>query len=55
MYSMTQAKNGETVSLFVYSRKDNCFQLRNKASTDYVIEGYGTFGYLLSALIDTMK
>ncbi|MCW4780608.1 YrhA family protein [Enterobacter chuandaensis] len=43
------------MSLFVYSLKDDCFQIRDKASTDYVIEGYGTFGDLLSALIDTVK
>lgn len=43
------------MSVFVYSPKDNCFQIRDKSSTDYVIEGYGTFGDLLSALIDTVK
>ena len=43
------------MSLFVYSLKDGCFQIRDKVSTDYVIEGYGTFGELLSALIDTVK
>lgn len=43
------------MSVFVYSFKDSCFQIRDKASTDYVIERYGTFGDLLSALIDTVK
>lgn len=43
------------MSVFVYSFKDNCFQIRDKASTDYVIEEYETFGDLLSALIDTVK
>ena len=43
------------MSVFVYNLKDNCFQLRDKASTDYVIEEYGTFSDLLSALIDTVK
>lgn len=43
------------MSVFVYSFKDNCFQIRDKASTDYVIERYGTFGDLLSAFIDTVK
>lgn len=43
------------MSLFVYSLQDNCFQIRDKASTDYVIGEYGTFGDMLSALIDTVK
>lgn len=43
------------MSVFVYSFKDNCFQIRDKASTDYVIDEYKTFNDLLSALINTVK
>lgn len=43
------------MSVFVYSPKDDCFQIRDRVSTDYVIESQATFGDLLSALIDTVK
>lgn len=43
------------MSVFVFSPKDNCFQIRDKASTDYVIEEHETFSDLLAALIDTVK
>lgn len=43
------------MSVFVYSLKDDFFQIRDKASTDYVNEEYRTFSDLLSALIDTVK
>lgn len=43
------------MSVFVYSLKEKCFQIRDKASTDYVIEEYETFSDLLSALIDIVK
>lgn len=43
------------MSVFVYSFKDDCFQIRDKASTDYVIDEYKTFNDLLSALINTVK
>ncbi|MCW0973906.1 YrhA family protein [Pantoea agglomerans] len=43
------------MSVFVYSFKEKCFQIRDKASTDYVIEEYETFSDLLSALIDIVK
>ncbi|HDR2788188.1 TPA: hypothetical protein QCJ61_002237 [Enterobacter asburiae] len=43
------------MSVFVFSPKDDCFQVRDRASTDYVIESHSTFGNLLSALIDTIK
>lgn len=43
------------MSVFVYALKDDHFQIRDKASTDYVIEEHGTFGDLLSALIVTVK
>ncbi|WP_075182876.1 YrhA family protein [Pantoea sp. 1.19] len=43
------------MSVFVYSPKDDCFQIRDKASTDYVIETHATFGDLLASVIDTVK
>lgn len=43
------------ISVFVFSPKDDCFQIRDSVSTDYVIESYATFSDLLSALIDTIK
>ena len=43
------------ISVFVYVFKDDRFQIRDKVSTDYVIAEYGSFGDLLSALIDTVK
>ncbi|MNM35507.1 hypothetical protein D3C81_462050 [compost metagenome] len=43
------------MSVFVYSLKDDCFQIRDRVSTDYVIESHATFAGLLSALIDTVK
>lgn len=43
------------MSVFVYSPKDNRFQIRDKASTDYVIEEHETFSDLLAALIDTVN
>ena len=43
------------MSQFVYNLKDNSFQIRDKASKDYVIGEYGTFCDMLSALIETVK
>lgn len=43
------------MSVFVYSLKEDCFQLRDRVSTDYAIESHATFGDLLSSLIDTVK
>ena len=40
------------MSVFVYSFTDNCFEIRDKASTGYVIESHTNFSALLSALID---
>ena len=43
------------MSVFVFSPKDNGFQIRDKVSTDYIIESHATFAELLSVLIDTVK
>lgn len=43
------------MSVFVYSLKEDCFQIRDRVSTDYVIESHTTFGNLLTSLIDTVK
>ncbi|MEW9204983.1 YrhA family protein [Citrobacter werkmanii] len=43
------------MSVFAYSFKDDCFEIRDKASTGYVIESHINFSTLLSALIDTVK
>lgn len=42
------------MSLFAYSFDENCFEIRDKASTDYIIESHENFSDLLSALIDTV-
>lgn len=43
------------MSLFAYSFDDNCFEIRDKASTDYVIESHENFSDFLSALIETVS
>ena len=43
------------MSMFAYSFKDDCFEIRDKASTDYVIESHAHFSELLSSLIDTVN
>ncbi|EAN8505523.1 DUF4926 domain-containing protein [Salmonella enterica] len=43
------------MSVFAYSFTDDCFEIRDKASTDYVIESHANFSELLSALIDTVS
>ncbi|NDO81142.1 DUF4926 domain-containing protein [Citrobacter sp. NCU1] len=43
------------MSVFAYSCTDDCFEIRDKASTDYVIESHTNFSELLSALIDTVS
>ena len=43
------------MSVFAYSFTDNCFEIRDKASTDYVIESHTNFSALLSALIDMVS
>lgn len=43
------------MSVFAYSFTDECFQIRDKASTEYVIESHATFNDFLSALIDTVR
>lgn len=43
------------ISVIVYSFADDCFQIRDKVSTDYVIESHNQFHELLSALIDTVN
>ena len=40
------------MSVFAYSFTDDCFEIRDKASTGYVIESHTNFSALLSALID---
>lgn len=45
----------DILSLFAYNFADDCFEIRDKASTDYVIETYTNFSTLLSALIDTVN
>ncbi|WP_414057543.1 YrhA family protein [Pantoea dispersa] len=43
------------MSVFVYSLTDDCFQIRDKVSTEYVIESHEKFSHFLSALIDTVS
>ncbi|EIV7918657.1 YrhA family protein [Klebsiella pneumoniae] len=43
------------MSVFAYSFTDNCFEIRDKASTGYVIESHTNFSALLSALIDMVS
>ena len=43
------------VSVFAFSFTGDCFEIRAKASTDYVIESHNDFSELLSALIDTVS
>lgn len=43
------------MSVFVYSLKEDCFQIRDKVSTDYIIESHITFGELLASLLNTVK
>lgn len=43
------------MSVFVFSLKDDCFQIRDRVSTDYVIESHNSFSEFLSALIETVK
>ncbi|HEY2451387.1 MAG TPA: YrhA family protein [Scandinavium sp.] len=43
------------MSVFVYSFSDDCFQIRDKVSTDYVIESHENFSGCLSALINTVS
>ncbi|HII1670887.1 TPA: YrhA family protein [Salmonella enterica] len=43
------------MSVFAYSFTDDCFEIRDKASTGYVIESHPSFSELLSALIDTVS
>ncbi|HBT4568406.1 TPA: hypothetical protein MB288_005489 [Klebsiella pneumoniae] len=43
------------MSVFAYSFTDNCFEIRDKVSTGYVIESHTNFSALLSALIDMVS
>ncbi|KAA1139808.1 hypothetical protein D3H66_26145, partial [Citrobacter portucalensis] len=43
------------MALFAYSFADDCFQIRDKASTDYVIESHTEFDRFLSSLIQTVS
>lgn len=43
------------MSVFAYNLTDDCFEIRDKASTDYAIETHVNFSELLSALIDTVN
>lgn len=43
------------ISVFAYNFTDDCFEIRDKASTDYVIESHPSFSELLSTLIDTVS
>ena len=43
------------MSVFAYSFREDCFEIRDKASTDYVIESHVHFSELLSALVDTVN
>ncbi|MBU5923730.1 YrhA family protein [Enterobacter sichuanensis] len=45
----------DVLSLFAYNFADDCFEIRDKASTDYVIETYANFSTFLSVLIDTVN
>lgn len=43
------------MSVFAYNFKDDCFEIRDKASTEFAIESHVNFSEMLSALIDTMN
>lgn len=43
------------MSLFTYSFTEDCFQIRDKASTEYVIESHEKFNDFLSELINTIS
>lgn len=43
------------MSIFAYSFTEDCFQMRDKASTEYVIESHKKFSDFLSALINTVS
>lgn len=43
------------ISIFAYSLTEDCFQIRDKASTEYVIESHNKFSDFLSAIIDTVS
>lgn len=43
------------MSVFAYCFTDVCFEIRDKASTDYDIESCSNFSELLSAFIDTVS
>ena len=43
------------MSLFVYSLKEDCFQIRDKASTEYVIESHEKFSDFLTVLFQTVN
>lgn len=43
------------ISVFAYSLTDDCFQIRDKASTEYVVESHEKFSDFLSALINTIN
>ncbi|MCU6305050.1 DUF4926 domain-containing protein [Enterobacter quasiroggenkampii] len=45
----------DAMSVFAYNFKDDCFEIRDKASTELAIESHVNFSELLSALIDTMN
>ncbi|UAN17869.1 YrhA family protein [Enterobacter asburiae] len=42
----------DVLSLFAYNFANDCFEIRDKASTDYVIESHANFSALLSAMIN---
>ncbi|HHA1913981.1 TPA: YrhA family protein [Enterobacter asburiae] len=42
-------------SVFAYNFIDDCFEIRDKESTDYLIESHSNFNELFSALIDTLN
>lgn len=43
------------MSLFAYSSAENNFQIRDKASTEYVIESHESFSDFLTALFNTVS
>ena len=45
----------DAMSAFAYNFKDDCFEIRDKASTEVAIESHVNFSEMLSALIDTMN
>ncbi len=45
----------DVLSLFAYNFADDCFEIRDKASTDYVIESHSNFSALLSTLINRVN